>query len=74
MAGAFVAMLLTDRPSLVPPVVVVGFFTIGGIMNLSSIPHPSWFPIVDLPVDLILATVAGLVLKRRGDQEQPAVS
>lgn len=74
MAGAFVAMFLTDRPSLVPPVVVVGLFTIGGIMNLSSIPHPSWFPIVDLPVDLILATVAGLVLKRRGDQEQPAVS
>ena len=66
MAGAFVAMLVSGRRSLAPPLVVGVLFTACGIMNLSSVPHPSWFPFVDLPVYLILALVAGLFLKRTG--------
>ena len=65
MAGAFVAMFISGRRSLVPPLTVGVFFTICGIMNLSSIPHPSWFPFADLPVYLVLALVAGLLLKRK---------
>jgi hypothetical protein len=72
MAGAFVAMLISGRRSLVPPLIVGVFFTICGIMNLSSIPHPSWFPFVDLPIYLILASAAGLLLKRKGDERSPA--
>lgn len=74
MAGAFVAMLVSGRRSLVPPLVVGAFFTSCGIMNLSSIPHPSWFPFVDLPVYLILALVAGLLLKKKLDEEAPAAT
>lgn len=28
-------------------------------MNLAEIPHPAWFPYVDLPLYLIAALVAG---------------
>ncbi len=72
MAGAVVATLVSGRRSLVPPVVVGAFFTLGGIMNLASIPHPAWFPYADLPVYLVLALVAGLLLKRKGDDGAPA--
>ena len=67
MAGALVAMLVSGRRSLVPALIVGVFFTAAGIMNLSSVPHPSWFPFVDLPVYLVLALVAGLLLKRKCD-------
>ena len=67
MAGAFVAMLVSGRRSLIPPLVVGVFFTGCGIMNLSSVPHPAWFPFVDLPVYLVLAVVVGLPLKRKCD-------
>ena len=72
MAGAFVAMLVSGRRSLVPPLIIGVFFTVAGIMNLSSIPHPSWFPLVDLPVYLVLAWVAGVLLQRKGDDGPPA--
>ena len=67
MAGAFVAMLVSGRRSLIPPLVVGVCFTGCGIMILSSVPHPAWFPFVDLPVYLVLALVAGLLLKRKCD-------
>ncbi len=73
MAGAAAAMLLSGRRSLLPPLIVGVVFTIGGIMNLFSIPHPPWFPFVDLPVYLLLALVVGLLLKRKGGETPPAV-
>ena len=63
-AGALVAMLVSGRRSLMPALIVGVLFTIAGIMNLASIPHPAWFPFVDLPVYLIGALLAGLLLKR----------
>jgi hypothetical protein len=72
MAGAIVAMLVSGRRSLLPALMVGVFFTVCGIINLSSLPHPSWFPFVDLPVYLVLALVAGLLLKRKGDKEASA--
>lgn len=69
LAGALVAMLVSGRRSLVPALAVGVVFTICGIMNLSSLPHPGWFAFVDLPVYLVLAVATGLVLlrKRKGD-------
>jgi len=74
MAGAFVAMVVSGRRSLVPPLIVGVFFTTCGIMNLSSIPHPSWFPFADLPIYLVLALVAGVLLKRRCSDGEPATT
>lgn len=65
MAGAIVATLISGRRSLIPALIVGAFFTLGGIMNLSSIPHPPWFPFVDLPVYLLLAFAAGKFLQRK---------
>jgi len=67
LAGAVVAMLVAGRRSLIPALVVGVFFTACGVMNLSAVPHPAWFAYVDLPVYLILALVAGVLLKRQGD-------
>ena len=71
MSGAAVAMLVSGRRALWPAIVIGGFFTVGGIMNLSSIPHPSWFPFVDLPIYLLLALVAGVLLKRSANEPVP---
>ena len=74
MAGAVVAMLVSGRHSLVPALVIGVFFTACGAMNLSSIPHPAWFPFVDVPSYLILALVAGVLLKRKPDEETPVAT
>ena len=66
MSGAAVAMLIAGRRSLLPAIVIGLFFTICGVLNLVSVPHPTWFPFVDLPVYMILALGAGLLLKREG--------
>ena len=67
LAGAVVAMLISGRRSVIPPLVVGVFFTLAGIMNLSSVPHPPWFPFVDLPSYLAFAVLAILLLKRKAD-------
>ncbi len=64
MAGAVVATLITGRRSLTPAVIIGVFFTLCGVMNLSSVPHPAWFPFVDIPIYLILAVAAGRMLRR----------
>jgi hypothetical protein len=74
MAGAFVAMLIAGRRSQKPAVIVGVIFTFAGIMNLFSIPHPAWFPFVDVPIYLVLALVAGVLLKRKGEAGVPAKS
>lgn len=75
MAGAALAMLISGRRSLTTPIIVGVVFTVCGIMNLSSIPHPSWFPFVDIPIYLALAlVVAGIVLKRKPDKESSAAT
>jgi hypothetical protein len=64
MSGAAVATLLAKRRSLVPGLVVGALFTIGGIFNLMAIPHPTWFMILDVPIYLVLAYLAGRWLRR----------
>lgn len=72
MAGAAIAMLIAGRRTLLPAIVIGVFFTICGALNLASVPHPAWFPFVDLPVYLILALTAGLLLKRNHREEVAA--
>ena len=63
-SSAVVATLISGRNSLIPAIVIGIFFTVGGVANLSSIPHPAWFPVVDLPLYLLLAVVAGKMLRK----------
>lgn len=72
MIGAIVATLISGRRSLLPAGLIGLFFTVGGVMNLSSIPHPGWFPVVDLPLYLILSLTAGRLLLRKADEIPPA--
>ena len=65
MTGASIAMLISKRRSIIPALIIGCLFTLCGISNLGSLPHPSWFPFVDLPLYLILALAAGLLLKRK---------
>jgi hypothetical protein len=69
MSGAVVAILISGRRSLVTPLIVGVVFTLCGIMNLSSVPHPTWFPFVDVPAYLVFALGAGRLLKRKPDPE-----
>ncbi len=73
MAGGVVAMLISGRRSFAPPLVVGVFFTVGGVMNSSQIPHPDWFPWADWPIYLVLAWLAGRLLIR-GESEEPTVA
>lgn len=72
MSGAVVAMLISGRRSLLTPLIVGVVFTLCGIMNLSSLPHPAWFPFVDVPIYLVFALVAGFRLKRN-DETAPKI-
>lgn len=71
LSGAIVAVFASGRRSLIPPLVVGVFFTVGGIMNLSSIPHPTWFPFVDIPIYVMLAYIAGVLLRRKSVEVMP---
>jgi hypothetical protein len=65
MGGAAVATVIAGRRSLLPPLIVGVFFTVCSVLNLMSIPHPTWFAFADLPIYLVLAYAAGRLLRRR---------
>ena len=69
MLGATVAMLVSFRQGLIPAIVVGVIFTACGVANLSSIPHPSWFPIVDVPIYLTLAVPVGLIIRKKATND-----
>ena len=48
LVGGLVAAAIARRAPLVLGAIVGGFFFLGGIMNVLSIPSPLWFTIVDL--------------------------
>ena len=57
LAGAMTAMFIAGRHSLVAPLIIAAFFTLGGIMNMQELPHPGWFPFLDLPIYFVLVWV-----------------
>ena len=48
LVGGFVAALIARRSALVLGAIVGGYFLLGGVINLYSIPRPVWFAIVDV--------------------------
>ena len=63
-AGAVIAMFLTGRKVLLPALIIGALFTLLGIMNVTSVPHPAWFPFVDIPGYLPAAALAGFLLRK----------
>ena len=64
-AGAAIAMFITGRRSLLPALLVGVLFTFAGIGNMMSVPHPEWFPFLDLPGYLLVALLVGKWLVRK---------
>lgn len=48
LVGGLIAALIARKSHLVLGAIVGGFFLIGGIMNVLSLPCPSWFAVTDL--------------------------
>ncbi len=63
--GGLVASAVAGRRSIVLGAVVGGFFLVGGIANLVSIPAPLWFAVVDL-IGYLPCGIAGASLVGRG--------
>ena len=61
-AGAVVALLLTQRKDRLPALLMGALFLLAGIANLLSVPHPAWFPFVDLPGYLVVGWLMGRLL------------
>ena len=70
LVGGLVAALIARRSALVLGAVVGGLFLIGGIVNVLSIPRPTWFAVIDL-VSYVLAGIVGAKLapRREGGSE-----
>jgi hypothetical protein len=62
LVGGLVAALIARRSPLVLGAIVGGFFLLGGIVNVLSIPAPLWFAVVDLvsyvPCGMVGASLA----------------
>ena len=66
-AGVAIAMLITLRRSMRPAWILGGLFLVAGIINVSQVPHPGWFPFVDIPGYLVVAWLVGTCMLRKSD-------
>jgi hypothetical protein len=57
LVGAWLAAWLAGRARLAVGLLVGALFLVGGVMMLRDIPHPAWFPYVDLALYLPAAWV-----------------
>ena len=64
LAGAWLVATVARRRPVLHGLVLGGFFLLGNIVNLSSLPHPLWFVVVTTLLFLPLA-VAGARLAAR---------
>ncbi len=71
VAGAALAMLIAGRRTLHPAVIIGILFTLAGIANLIMMPHPAWFPFVDLLGYLPLAWFIGKLLLKKDAVVEP---
>lgn len=72
LVGGFVATLIARRFPLVLGAIVGGFFLLGGIMNVMSIPRPLWFAIIDLVLYVPSGMVGAMLAPRRAAVSQTA--
>jgi len=64
LAGSLAATLTSGRSSILPGMVVGGLLLVSGIVNLTMVPHPVWFMVVDVLLFLPAAYLgARLVLR-----------
>ena len=70
-AGGLVATFVSGRKTVQAALIVGGCLTVGGIMNLISIPyHPLWFMIADTLIYIPAAWAGFLIAKQKeGDLE-----
>jgi hypothetical protein len=71
-AAGWIAAKYAPRGSMSHALVVGAVLTVVGVMNLVSIPHPTWFVIVNLPEFLLFAWIGGRVAL--GPQRQVVVT
>ena len=73
LTGAVSAMFIAGRHSLISPLIIAGFFTLGGIMNMQSMPHPVWFPLLDLPIYIVPVWCVAKALQTPSAEHPPGV-
>lgn len=62
-SGAFVCQLIVGTPWQIGPMIIGGFFLLGGLMNLRMVPHPTWFAALDLLSYLPAAWLGGYLAR-----------
>lgn len=72
--GAVIAMFVAGRRSLWPALIIGGLFMLGGIMNAMQIPHPAWYPWVDIPGYPIVGFLIGKLLVRPSAEDSSGAS
>ena len=70
LVGGLVAAVIARRSPLVLGAIVGGFFLLGGIVNVMSIPRPLWFAVADLVSYVPCGMVGARLAPRRGSPEQ----
>jgi hypothetical protein len=65
LVGGFAAGLIARRSPVVLGAIVGGFFLLGGIMNVISIPAPLWFAVIDLVLYVPCGIVGAKLAPRR---------
>jgi hypothetical protein len=65
LVGGLVAAAIARRSPLVLGAIVGGFFLIGGIVNVMTIPAPLWFAIVDLVLYVPCGMLGASLVPRR---------
>jgi hypothetical protein len=63
MVGGFICSVIVRHKWLLGFAIVGAVFLLGGIFNLVSIPHPTWFSITDLLIYIPSAVFGGLLGK-----------
>lgn len=74
LVGGFVAAAIGGKAHVLLGGIVGGFFLMGGIMNLFSLPSPLWFAIADLASYLPCGILGALLAPRRQEAPKPSPS
>ena len=74
LVGGLVAALIAGRSALLLGAIVGGFFLVGGVINLLSIPRPVWFAIVDVMLYVPCGILGAMLASRQPASAAPSSS